>query len=656
MVSVTTTLDWMAKATEKASKVHDYVVSPIQTAKEEINKKEEEKQYKIYPKENEYGHGVCHKITLQSIQEDGQAYIICSPDDAIPIIVIPDFMGTNLRNTATTKLYQDHGVNQTSDDKVWCMDSLDDAAETWKNQSADQRKRNLYPSDTEVCDGNNYTEEEVFHIGLDEAKERGWCKVSKFVYWEFLNWLQITMNDFASHKDGARENLFKFSFVTEDEFIKSYEYCYPVYTFPYNWMIGNSENAVELTKYITKVTQREKNKGKNVKQVLLITHGNGGQIARACVNDSESLIKGVIHIALPVNGAPEIYRRIKCGAHRNIVQKADDGIQKTVNNITLTNLSENMRDNIKDIPKDPWTYAGIAVSAWEGTKMVGSFSSKVKAVSGNVVKDSAKGAARGALISIAVQTATDIALTNQENSQYAYIDGYSEEDIAVIAATSPAYLQMLPSKNYLNFYIDKEAKEVGNKWLDVSGKLYPQANNPIDEIYLSNEFFGLYNDQSMNYGIVVSEKFYTQPDQFSAILDFDVRNFQDKISNIFHGSSVIINGMLHMNQDPNTGLDTSYAFGVFDNPTMIKATDSSFFSKNPSTSIEKYYMGDGIIPLISSETMFEQSNEKIRATVFDEFEHHKPFTKTTKEVIILSILQMISNGQGKFRYTQNRFI
>lgn len=89
MVSVTTTLDWMAKATEKASKVHDYVVSPIQTAKEEINKKEEEKQYKIYPKENEYGHGVCHKITLQSIQEDGQAYIICSPDDAIPIIVIP---------------------------------------------------------------------------------------------------------------------------------------------------------------------------------------------------------------------------------------------------------------------------------------------------------------------------------------------------------------------------------------------------------------------------------------------------------------------------------------------------------------------------------------------------------------------------------------
>ena len=75
---------------------------------------------------------------------------------------------------------------------------------------------------------------------------------------------------------------------------------YPVYGFGYDWRKSNSNSGALLAKRIQYVTQKH-----GASKVILVTHSMGGLVARAACKQSgaASLVKGVVHVVQPINGA-----------------------------------------------------------------------------------------------------------------------------------------------------------------------------------------------------------------------------------------------------------------------------------------------------------------------------------------------------------------
>jgi len=85
---------------------------------------------------------------------------------------------------------------------------------------------------------------------------------------------------------------------------------HPVYAFGYDWRKSNANSGALLARRVRYVLQKH-----GAAKVILVTHSMGGLVARAACSASgiASLVKGIVHVVQPVNGAVMAYRRFAEG-------------------------------------------------------------------------------------------------------------------------------------------------------------------------------------------------------------------------------------------------------------------------------------------------------------------------------------------------------
>lgn len=300
-----------------------------------------------------------------------------SPDpliqNVIPIIFIPGIAGTNLKIKDKMEPLVRKRLGRTDSEELnnpWRPPNIGWKAikqiNEWSRYGPKERQVLLNSETTDVDDdgflspGMNGVLLPSFTIS--GRRFRGWNTVHHLSYGSFLDFLDITLNprslqssrSFANEMIENRVNsivdeLIKF----KGEFRKRMERnglvaCnldrslvekiksnhLPVYAFGYNWLKSNSVSGNMLydkIKLIIKFYNEIKNnRGNNLfkcKNVILVTHSMGGLVSRSVlkkesdmgIKPKNSLIMGVVQVAMPAIGTPSAYRRMVSGVEWNIL-------------------------------------------------------------------------------------------------------------------------------------------------------------------------------------------------------------------------------------------------------------------------------------------------------------------------------------------------
>ncbi|ATA25247.1 hypothetical protein BIY26_19540 [Brenneria goodwinii] len=265
---------------------------------------------KIYPTFDKSGNAI---YELYSYPKGSNIELQCQvyPTRVIPVFFIPGVMGSNLK------------AKEKMGDRVWRLDSLGGIALTWFGASAEERKRLLNPTETEVDDGGKVDESDNEAPLLQTRRQRGWGSVAYTSYAPFLAWLQEALNDFSAYGRGERHKLVGQDLAAEigelalqEEEVKlSYNYLFPVFAVGYNWLESNAESARHIGEKITETINFYKRKGRQCEKAILVTHSMGGLVARhysECLGGRDNVL-GVVHGVMPATGAAATYRRMKTG-------------------------------------------------------------------------------------------------------------------------------------------------------------------------------------------------------------------------------------------------------------------------------------------------------------------------------------------------------
>lgn len=199
----------------------------------------------------------------------------------LPIVFVPGVMGSRMRLVA-------HNENWDPDSKRnllgWAMRSAERAAEMLSVRTGMAE----ILSDAIAYD----PALEPIWRAVDPAGDphfygcqRGWGGVSQGYYYAALKALETAFNS-GAYAAGA----------------------HPVYAFGYDWRRTVSHSATLLARRVRHVIEKHAAEG-----VVLVTHSMGGLVARyACAPAGcgiAGLVKGVVHVVQPCNGAAVAYRR-----------------------------------------------------------------------------------------------------------------------------------------------------------------------------------------------------------------------------------------------------------------------------------------------------------------------------------------------------------
>ena len=293
--------------------------------------------------------------------------------NVIPIIFIPGIAGTNLKIKDKMEPLVRKRLGRTDSEELnnpWHPPNIGWKAikqiNEWSRYGPKERQVLLNAETTDVDDdgflspGMNGVLLPSFTIA--GRRFRGWNTVHHLSYGSFLNFLDITLNprlqqSTRSIADEMSENkinsivneLIKFEgkFKTRMEGnglvgcnldralvekVKSNHL--PVYAFGYNWLNSNAVSGdvlYEKIKLIIRYYNSVKNNcGKNLfkcKKVILVTHSMGGLVSRSVlkiesetgIKPKDSLIMGIVQVAMPAIGTPSAYRRMVSGVEWNIL-------------------------------------------------------------------------------------------------------------------------------------------------------------------------------------------------------------------------------------------------------------------------------------------------------------------------------------------------
>lgn len=199
----------------------------------------------------------------------------------LPIVFLPGVMGSRLRLVA-------HNEKWDPDSKLnligWATRSVERAAEMLSVRTGmaevlsdpikyDQKLETIWRAVDPGGDPNFY------------GKQRGWGGASRTYYYEVLSTLEAALNA-APYEPGE----------------------HPVYAFGYDWRRTISHSATLLARRVRYVLDKH-----GADKVVLVTHSMGGLVARyACAPAGcgiGNLVKGVVHVVQPCNGAAVAYRR-----------------------------------------------------------------------------------------------------------------------------------------------------------------------------------------------------------------------------------------------------------------------------------------------------------------------------------------------------------
>lgn len=199
----------------------------------------------------------------------------------LPIVFVPGVMGSRLRMVAHNELWD---PDSTRNMLGWSLRSAERAAEILSVRTGMAEV---------LSDPIKYDAAlETIWRAVDPAgdphfygRHRGWGGVSQGYYYKALVALETAFNSGAY---AAGEH--------------------PVYAFGYDWRRTVSHSATLLARRIRHVLEKH-----GADRVVLVTHSMGGLVARyACAPAGcgvAGLVKGVVHVVQPCNGAAVAYRR-----------------------------------------------------------------------------------------------------------------------------------------------------------------------------------------------------------------------------------------------------------------------------------------------------------------------------------------------------------
>ena len=228
----------------------------------------------------------------------------CPERVALPVIFVPGIMGRRLRNAETKKL-------------MWLPESA--VAQLWDKGFADARKkRRALVGEPEDNYSSDYLEVHPGAVGglfTEQRISRGWGGVMWSFYGGFLSWLEHTAKFDSSKLPRGCHSV-----------------NYEVWAYPYNWTDDNKNSAkgqgkskgvgsdVGLKKVIettiSETTEKYKDQDVRILKPVLVTHSMGGLVGRAFCKllGGDDMLHGVIHGAMPTDGAPATYKRMLAGA------------------------------------------------------------------------------------------------------------------------------------------------------------------------------------------------------------------------------------------------------------------------------------------------------------------------------------------------------
>lgn len=258
---------------------------------------------------------------LTSRDITGPVDIMISRRPVIPIVFLPGIMGSNIFNTELKK-------------PTWEPDKGFSTLQMYNTQIyASRRQQLLNKESTEVyTDGTIKAPDEEREEIL---KRRGWGSVMAKTYHPFLGHLQRWLNNVfyngvlgLTWKEVMGLPLAKYGMhynaapLRMDELETLLKYRFEAWACGYNWLRSNEESAQKVQEFITQTVlphyAEDEEKGKarlgTDKKVILITHSMGGLVARSMVAQGfDTNILGIIHIAMPANGAAEAYSNMRQG-------------------------------------------------------------------------------------------------------------------------------------------------------------------------------------------------------------------------------------------------------------------------------------------------------------------------------------------------------
>jgi pimeloyl-ACP methyl ester carboxylesterase len=92
---------------------------------------------------------------------------------------------------------------------------------------------------------------------------------------------------------------------------------FPVHAMGYNWLRGNMESGVVISKRIRALMKRYQDQGYQCEKVIIVTHSMGGLVARAAIHPEMGKLNdevlGIVHGVMPAMGAGTAYKRVRCG-------------------------------------------------------------------------------------------------------------------------------------------------------------------------------------------------------------------------------------------------------------------------------------------------------------------------------------------------------
>ncbi len=226
------------------------------------------------------------------------AVYACPELSVLPIIFIPGIMGSRLRQRRSGRVVWDPPVN-------WR------ALGHYFSGAQERRRDMIGPAGT--GHNSNFLSVDYGRVGgtLNQRRiDRNWGGVHQPSYLSFLSWLEHTA---ATPGGGAP--------VPTGCFNLRYE----VWAYPYNWSntnrdsgagIGSRQSLSDLVDTAVAECHRlHDGTGRRVLKPVLLTHSMGGLVARAfCkLSGGEGKVHGVIHGAMPTEGAPATYKRMRAG-------------------------------------------------------------------------------------------------------------------------------------------------------------------------------------------------------------------------------------------------------------------------------------------------------------------------------------------------------
>ena len=274
---------------------------------------------------------------LSDVKNTVRAHCTVPSNNVIPVILLPGFMGSNLKTTVEVGGFRPQAL-------FWQPDDTDLMKDRIAELTAADRQRLFNPETTAVhntqslpshfinsliTSGVAPTEQSRESV-IQEYLRRGWGEVYLGGYGKLLLHLEVHLNTIFRNK--ALQSVWShlkasagqgwgdmrgFTPLTDTDLQKAARYWYPVHAIGYNWLQSTESTALEVARRVDAYVEHYAKQGYTVNRVILVTHSMGGLVARAAchpkIGNMQSKVLGVIQGVSPTAGAPMTYRRMRAG-------------------------------------------------------------------------------------------------------------------------------------------------------------------------------------------------------------------------------------------------------------------------------------------------------------------------------------------------------